>query len=156
MANQLGMAEQHSIITLWRRGWSHRRIARTLGIHRETVSRYVRLASRRTEDAHAPPASTEGKPGSRVGDAKPAIPITGSEPTSRSDSTNRCAGGAAERDRPKPAILIAGFSGRQSQCEPYRKVILGCPINNLDQSLPDRWKTARTPKTCKTTPPAQQ
>ena len=32
MANQLGMAEQHSIITLWKRGWSHRRIARTLGV----------------------------------------------------------------------------------------------------------------------------
>ena len=124
MANQLGMAEQHSIITLWKRGWSHRRIARTLGIHRETVSRYVRLASRRTEDAHAPPAPAEGQPASRVGESKPTIPITGSEPTSRSDLTDRCAGGAAEWDRPKPAIPIAGSAGRQSQCEPYRKVIL--------------------------------
>ncbi len=32
------MAKQHSIIALWERGWSHRRIARTLGIYRETVS----------------------------------------------------------------------------------------------------------------------
>ena len=92
MANQLGMAEQHSIITLWKQGWSHRRIARTLGIHRETVSRYVRLASERIEEAHGPPPSTEGKPASRVGDSK-------------------------------PAISIAGSSGRQSLCEPYRKVI---------------------------------
>ncbi len=111
MANQLGMAEQHSIIALWRRGWSHRRIARTLGIHRETVSRYVRLASERIEEAHGPPTSTEAQPASRVGDSKPAISITGS------------AGGAVGWDRPKPAISIAGFSGRQSLCEPYQKVI---------------------------------
>ncbi len=38
MANQLGMAEQHSIVTLWKRGWSHRRIARTLGIHRDGMA----------------------------------------------------------------------------------------------------------------------
>ena len=56
MVNQLGMAEQHSILTLWRRGWSYRRIAQTLGIHRETVSRYVRLASEQTQEAHGPPA----------------------------------------------------------------------------------------------------
>jgi len=115
MANQLGMAEQHSIITLWKRGWSYRRIAQTLGIHRETVSRYVRLASERTEEAHGPPKSTEAKPAeptSRVGDSKPAISITGSEDE------------ATGWDRPKPAISIAGLSGRQSLCEPYRKVIL--------------------------------
>ncbi len=75
MTNQLGMAEQHSIITLWKQGWSHRRIARTLGIHRATVSRYVRLASERIEEAHGPPTSTEAKPASRVGDSKPAISI---------------------------------------------------------------------------------
>ncbi len=129
MANQLGMAEQHSIITLWKRGWSHRRIARTLGIHRETVSRYVRLASEATVGAtdqsvcDRPPgvsrplepdprdAPKPGKPASRVGESKPAIPITGSEDD------------AAEWGRPKPAISMAGSSGRQSQCEPYRKVI---------------------------------
>ena len=66
MANQLGMAEQHSIITLWKRGWSRRRIARTLGIHRETVSRYVRLASERIEEAHGPPISTETCAGSAI------------------------------------------------------------------------------------------
>lgn len=129
MANQLGMAEQHSIITLWKRGWSHRRIARTLGIHRETVSRYLRLASEATVGAteqsvcNRPPgvsrplepdardAPKPAKPASRVGESKPANSITGS------------AGGAAEWGRPKPAISMAGSSGRQSQCEPYRKVI---------------------------------
>jgi IS30 family transposase len=70
MANQLGMAEQHSIITLWKRGWSYRRIARTLGVNRETVSRYVRLASERTDEAHGPPASAEAKPATGLNAAR--------------------------------------------------------------------------------------
>lgn len=59
MANQLKMAVVHAILTLAGLGWSHRRIAEHLGIHRETVARYV----------HSPPA-----------DSKPATnPIPGSE-----------------------------------------------------------------------------
>jgi transposase len=41
MANQLKMALIESILTLHGHGWSRRRIARELGIHRETVGRYV-------------------------------------------------------------------------------------------------------------------
>ena len=68
MANQLGMAMRHSILVLRDRGWSHRRIARELGIHRETVSRYLGLSQGEPAPAHPPP-----EPGS-----KPAISITGS------------------------------------------------------------------------------
>ena len=39
MANRLKMAKVHSIQTLHARGWSQRRIARELGVHRETVAR---------------------------------------------------------------------------------------------------------------------
>ena len=39
MANQLKMAQVHSILTLHERGWSFRRIGRELGIHRETAHR---------------------------------------------------------------------------------------------------------------------
>jgi transposase len=53
--NQLNVSLQHSILTLVASGWSGRRIARELGIHRETVGKYVRLAH-----------------------SKPAIPPTGS------------------------------------------------------------------------------
>jgi transposase len=42
MANRLRVAEIHSIVTLYERGWSCRRIARELGVHRETVGNYVR------------------------------------------------------------------------------------------------------------------
>jgi len=43
MANQLKMAMVQAIIALLEQGWSQRRIARELGIHRETVTRYDRL-----------------------------------------------------------------------------------------------------------------
>ena len=41
MANVIGMTQKGAIIGLWRRGWSHRRIAKTLGLNRRTVARYV-------------------------------------------------------------------------------------------------------------------
>ena len=55
MANRLKAATVHSILTLRQRGWSYRRIARELGIHRETVARYVRL----TADGVAPPLASQ-------------------------------------------------------------------------------------------------
>jgi len=43
MANQLKLAVVQAIIGLLAQGWSYRRIARELGVHRETVARYDRL-----------------------------------------------------------------------------------------------------------------
>jgi hypothetical protein len=40
--NQLNVSLQHSIATLAANGWSARKIARELGVHRETVGRYLR------------------------------------------------------------------------------------------------------------------
>src|SRR6478672_9998091 len=44
MSNCLKVSLQTTIYTLDGRGWSRRRIARELGIDRETVGRYLRLA----------------------------------------------------------------------------------------------------------------
>src|SRR5258708_299670 len=41
MSNRLEMAMVQTIRTLLQQGWFHRRIARELGIHRETVARLV-------------------------------------------------------------------------------------------------------------------
>jgi transposase len=56
MGNYLKMASQQHISALLELGWSHRRIAREVGVHRETVSRYAALTQ-----------------------AKPANPIAGAE-----------------------------------------------------------------------------
>lgn len=111
MANQLKMALQHSIITLVRQGWSFRRVARTLGVHRETVARYVRL------DAEA-----EAEPGR----AKPAISITGSDAMAPAHSITGVGppGTSREGDDATPAISTIGSAGRRSQCEPFRDIII--------------------------------
>jgi transposase len=85
MANLLKMAVIESIVTLRQRGWSLRRIARELGIHRETVARHLRQGPVESKPAHAPP---------------------GSEPA-------------------------AGRTGRPSDCEPYRPIIVAA----LEQGL---------------------
>jgi len=55
MANQLGMAEQNAIIALAGHGWSKRRIARKLRVHRETVARYIERSQGEPIPAHPPP-----------------------------------------------------------------------------------------------------
>ena len=60
------MAHQKAIEALAARGWSYRRIARELGIHRETVARYVRPAEPK------PAIPTAGS------SSKPAISTAGS------------------------------------------------------------------------------
>ena len=72
MANQLKMVLIETILTLHRRGWSQRRIARELGIDRETVRRYLR--------SEAVPKSAEAPSGSAAPglEAKPAKAPPGS------------------------------------------------------------------------------
>jgi IS30 family transposase len=44
MANQLKMAKIDAILHLHEQEWSNRRIARELGVHRDTVARVIRTA----------------------------------------------------------------------------------------------------------------
>ena len=67
--NQLNVSLQHSILTLAAHGWSHRRIARELDIHRETVGRHLRLAGSKPAKVLTGSAPDPA--------AKPAIPLTG-------------------------------------------------------------------------------
>jgi len=60
MANQLKMAMVNAILTLKQRGWSQRRIARELGINRETVARYVNLRGSDSKPATNAPTGSEG------------------------------------------------------------------------------------------------
>jgi len=67
MSNVLTVSVQATIYSLYERGWSRRRIARELGIDRETVGRYLLLAK--------PAISATGVEG--TGEAKPAISTAG-------------------------------------------------------------------------------
>ena len=98
MARRLKMAEINAIEGLLLKGWSHRKIAKAVGVDRETVSRYSKLMAERSNAA----ISMTGV------ETNPAISLTGS-----GDSN--------------PAISVTGKwshkQGRKSECEPYREVI---------------------------------
>ncbi len=110
--NQLKMDIQQTINTLSRGGWSQRRIARELGIDRETVARYRRLA-RQVEEPNPtiPPAGSE-----LAGVSNPAIVPPGPEVAAVPSH--------APAEPPNPAISPAGSKpGRVSHCEPFETVI---------------------------------
>ena len=72
MGNFIEVAVMNSIIALYERGWSKRRIARELGLDRETVRRHVRIWA----GGHSKPAiPTAGN--SLPEGSKPAIPTAG-------------------------------------------------------------------------------
>lgn len=98
--NRLKVNEQQTILLLGSHGWSHRKIAREVGVNRGTVARYLHLATAK------PAISTPGSDGPC--DPKPAISTPGS----------------GQGEEAKPAISTPGSpAGRQSLCAPYRAEI---------------------------------
>jgi len=94
MANQLEMAKVNAILKLRERGWSFRKIARELGVHRETVARHVR---RHRSDT-----------------AKPAKAPAGSD-------SPKSAKAPTGSDSSEPARAPTGSERTQSVCEPYAR-----------------------------------
>lgn len=128
MPNRLKVARTNTIEQLLKNGWSHRRIARELGVHRETVSRYAKLFVIAEEPK--PAISTAGSSTETIAgnDPNPAIPTAGSQD------------GSALTSSSKPAIPTAGKSGRRSQCEIHRSAIetklsLGLSAQRIWQDL---------------------
>jgi len=143
MANRLKMAMIQGLRTLYERGWSQRRIARELGIDRETVARQVAQLRAEAKPAMVHTGSEPAEPPkpaiSRTGsapppEAKPAIPRTGSMDPFPTATTDSLAGLAPAAD------LLAGdrhgderspIAGRLSECAPFRELIQV----KLDQGL---------------------
>jgi transposase len=107
MANVLKMAKVHSIQVLHARGWSRRRIARELGIHRETVARYLQSAA--------------GEPRDGPAGAAPAVPNRPNPPTGSPGPELAIGDLSGPQNRPNPPT---GYSGPASLCEPLREVII--------------------------------
>lgn len=103
--NQLNVSLQHSIVTLAAHGWSDRRIARELGIHRETVGKYLRPR------VSKPAISTLGSEGSA--DSKPAI------------STPGAGGGRPSLCRPWQAEIEAALAAGLSAQRIYQDLVCG-------------------------------
>src|SRR5882724_8746005 len=118
--HQLKMDIQQAISIFSRSGWSQRRIARELGIDRETVARYRRLA-RQVEEPN-PAISPAGS--APIEAPNPASVPPGSEVITAPSNT--------PVERPNPAISPTGSKpGRVSHCEPFETFIKA----GLDASL---------------------
>ena len=142
MANELAMDKVFAIRALDQAGWSARRIARELGIHRETVGRHLRLARAESEAAGALPLGPDDP-------SKPARnPPTGSGLSSKPARNLPTGSGTAPAAESMPAAAVerdgsegvggpaddafaalgppacSRRSGPASACEPYREVVL--------------------------------
>src|SRR5262245_45288276 len=108
MSNQLKMAQVESILALFGRGWSQRRIARELGVDRETVARYVGLSA--AKPAKLPTGS--GEPETGGADSNPAKLPTGSDV-----ALSACSMAVLPTSESVPAVK------RRSDCDPWRAII---------------------------------
>src|ERR1051326_4765900 len=130
MANRLKMAMVDTVLRLREQGWSYRRIARELGIHRETVARLAQ----ESKPAKAPLGAADGD-----GGAKPAKAPLGAE--APAGTLPRAAPGEAsalavvtppaasrELSSEEEGLLDVATQGEaagsRSACEPFRTVIL--------------------------------
>jgi len=119
MANLLSMATIDAILTLRQRNWSIRRIAKELGLHRDTVARHLHLHQRAAQSAQSVLADTAteavaagklGHPEGGAGDVK----------------TGQSAGSAADVKIGQAPIGTSAPPARAEQaslCEPYRAII---------------------------------
>jgi transposase len=100
MSNVLKVSHQEAIHSLHQKGWSKRRIARELGIHRQTVSRYSEGGSKCT-----------------------GISIPGSGEELDSKCTTISIPGSESVIGRELGASIAGRFGRKSWCEPFEAAI---------------------------------
>lgn len=142
MANVLKMAKVHSILTLHARGWSQRRIARELGVHRETVARYLKLAKHRPRAGPgspiAPDQNRPNPPAGSSGQNGPSPPAGVTFPAPERATTRE----PAPPDAQNQPNLPAGSSGPASLCEPFREVVVAYLERGL--SYQRIWQDLRT------------
>ena len=134
MSNVLKVSHQEAIRSLREQGWSQRRIARELGLHRKTVWRYISAAAKCTSDSFtgsgcaAQPKCT-------------GISITGFQEESESKCTTiSTTGSECGPPGANPAISTAGPLGRKSLCDGFAPAIeakleAGLSVQRIYQDL---------------------
>ena len=138
MSNLLQVAVIDTILSLHQRGWSQRRIARELGVHRETVARHLRQPPPAPKPANAPIGSR-----GIDNDSKPAIaPLGSTAPDGAPRPAIAPIGTPDLPDMPSaPSVPAAGpGAGRPSDCVAWRAVIkakleLGLSAQRIHQDL---------------------
>ena len=120
MANCKSMTVTVSIAGLWKAGWSKSRIARELGIRRETVARHIRVAAEQCAEVAA-------------GDSKPSISPTGSEGSKPSILPT----GKLGRHRPR---LLVSFSKSRRSGFGSRRLIVRRLGRRLGRKRLRRWR----------------
>ncbi len=117
MANLVSMTTQQAIKALHARGYSKRKIARELGIHRRTVSNHLGGCGNREGSKCTIPTAGSEEPGGGVEEAdgsKCTIPTAGTEEEADGLEDSKC---------PISTAGTEGGSGRRSECEAYREII---------------------------------
>ena len=110
MANQLKVQEQEAIANLSRLGWGIRRIARELGLSRNTVRSYVRSLS---------PLSEADVIAEEIVKASALSP-----PRSGNESDPLSTAGSATAQNPIDPLSTAGNTGRKSLCADHAELIV--------------------------------
>jgi transposase len=122
VSNVLKVTHQEAIRSLHEKGWSRRRIARELGIHRRTVDRYVGERAKCTSDSTA---GGDGEPESKCTTILTAGSAAGTDPKLTGLSTPSSKGTGDL----KSAAPSEASAGRKSRCEP------------LAESISTKWNT---------------
>jgi len=124
--NRLKMANIDSIMTLHRRRWSIRRIAKELGVHRDTVARHIHVNQQSTGLDAAAEGAPEFKLGHAEGGAHGAklgqAPIGAEAPTAEAFFEAEAPPEKASAEGALPDAP-ASASKQASLCEPWRAVI---------------------------------
>jgi transposase len=123
MANQLKMAMVDSVLRLHAQGWSRRRIARELGLDRETVTRYVQ-AARAAKPANAPLGSSSPSAPSKPANAPLGSQLPGNEPKPANAPLGSGADKATLSASQEGSAVPVDPLGRASNCAPWRQVIV--------------------------------
>ena len=123
MSNVLADDKHHQVVALGRLGWSLRRIERTTGVRRETISGYLKAAGivvpgRGRRASRAKPAISPAGVSTDSGGANPAISEAGPADSGQAKAATRAEVSTDSGPFSRPARAPSA-----SACEPYRELI---------------------------------